>query len=1259
MRVLALLGALFLLAGAVLAAPRVVEQAGYVVLAGDTYVLKLDLETGAITSFAGPGDSNPLCWSGPDGLWKLAFADHSELVASQFGASGTRTCKVRILQQPPRVELHYSAPEAEVEVTLTPRPGWVDFTGRVQPYKQAALTFALPARLYFSTETLTHFYSPLNGTRSVGAVFAPGFFKPQPPDSPSGWRPEPLGPAGYEALFGGPLLQKADFVKPITLQVTSVGRKALSPALCAALEHSQAEVNRPSAPGQLDVVWVDSSQGPWFGASHLHGKGLLWRVGGKVGPEQAPLLLQLVRAALDQLPGLPARKGKIALVDLVKGPQKGGWCEVELSDWARLLSDWCSTQPSRFTFVKLTTPDQVLQALKGDEYAAILNPYGENVPIPEKVAPSAFFEALRNYVQRGGWWFECGGYPFYYALRPVKDYYWRSSYPAAFADFFHFDTTAGSVSLYRVQPRTWQSWSAAKDPSKCFVPGELGFGGSEEGGYCWRDYATYVKPGTWWQAPTSRLAQGLTARTALQAYAEANALQRPLSAKVPPALLAKLKRAVLVYYGGTAREKIAGLPYLPRGCLLHFADYLKGGFDKEYPDHLPPNRYFGTAEDLKQFFEAAHTAGDLISPYTNPTWWCDNPRGPTFQQAGEAPLLRTLDGKLSPERYAQNTGFSICFWHPAVQAANRRTRAQFTEEFPVDVLFEDQCGARGWRYDTNPASPTPYAYTEGLLSLVQEDSEHVPLATENGWDQVAKYETYLCGMSWGLVPTTDAPFGRNFLKDQYPPKYWKIFPAAEYLAHTDCLFLHHDLGQFVTNEQVLAWSLGLGYCLSYRMNATTDAESPELAWLKWLAVLQQTVCARYAGQLLLEFKHLRGPDADEGSLFARYGQVEISANLCPTPRTVAGRRLASYGFFASAPGLRAGCLSEVADRDFGAKGAAFVAEKIAERRYELNWYASEQALVGAVLPETFTGSARLAWADGKHVQIQVRNGEFSTTTPYWLGRHKIAPPTELAPLAPSEWPGKPAIAVLDMPGLSGSWVKVSPAEWLEALRASTELQQANAKIVPLTSPEALQAALKAGATRYFAIVNPYGELLPTTGPGQAKATLAAIRDYVQHGGTWWETGGLSFCQAIYPAGKTWQREALGEEGLQFFGLSAGTGPVEQLPEPLAVTPLGKQVLGPALSKLVETSTTQVNRELPTNWHDPGHVTLVVGQSGDFAGGYRLGGWGWLWRLGGLNPSPALAKAVVVRTLEVLYTHPPLPVMPSVHKRVWQAELLVD
>ena len=45
--------------------------------------------------------------------------------------------------------------------------------------------------------------------------------------------------------------------------------------------------------------------------------------------------------------------------------------------------------------------------------------------------------------------------------------------------------------------------------------------------------------------------------------------------------------------------------------------------------------------------------------------------------------------------------------------------------------------------------------------------------------------------------------------------------------------VHHDLGQFVTDDEVLAWTLGLGYGLSYWVNAADldQARHPPMAAL--------------------------------------------------------------------------------------------------------------------------------------------------------------------------------------------------------------------------------------------------------------------------------------------------------------------------------------------------------------------------------------------------------------------------------------------
>ena len=98
------------------------------------------------------------------------------------------------------------------------------------------------------------------------------------------------------------------------------------------------------------------------------------------------------------------------------------------------------------------------------------------------------------------------------------------------------------------------------------------------------------------------------------------------------------------------------------------------------------------------------------------------------------------------------------------------------------------------------------------------------------------------------------------------PETWTIFPLAQAIAHDKTVLLHHDLGQFITNDQVLSWSLGLGYSLSYRLAAAALAQDVPREWLAWLDRLQKSVCARYIGEPLADFSHDRAPSISEANM---------------------------------------------------------------------------------------------------------------------------------------------------------------------------------------------------------------------------------------------------------------------------------------------------------------------------------------------------------------------------------------------------------
>ncbi|NQT52680.1 hypothetical protein HQ576_11540, partial [bacterium] len=131
---------------------------------------------------------------------------------------------------------------------------------------------------------------------------------------------------------------------------------------------------------------------------------------------------------------------------------------------------------------------------------------------------------------------------------------------------------------------------------------------------------------------------------------------------------------------------------------------------------------------------------------------------------------------------------------------------------------------------------------------------------------------------------------------------------------------------------------------------------------------------------------------------------------------------------------------------------------------------------------------------------------------------------------------------------------------------------------------------------------------------------------------------------------------VGPSGTGCLGMPVGGGDVDAPPEKLRVTPAGRAWLRGALADRIGRLSSAVNRGLVRGSHDPGHVTLVAGSTQDFIGGYRLDGWGWLWRIGGFYPNPDVAVPVAVRVMEHIATHPPLPAKVGGTKYLWHTKV---
>lgn len=489
-----------------------------------------------------------------------------------------------------------------------------------------------------------------------------------------------------------------------------------------------------------------------------------------------------------------------------------------------------------------------------------------------------------------------------------KAYWWHGSrYPNGHADFWLLEFADGAaLSGYGVQPRP------AHEPWQMSVPfmrTHQDVGGTPKGGRLGHGYFPGVRPGESRRLPTFRLSgrPGLAAQ--LDAYAKANDLGKPLAEKVPAPTLDRLLHGPLVLIGGSADEIRRALPHISAPALVHVKQYLNSGFDRRYPDILPPGERFGGADGLKRLVDDIHARGMLFMPYTNPTWWSE-PKGPSFQEAGEAAFWRARDGSFHQEAYGEGTsGWRTTLWHPVVRKANRRVVSAFKTDYPTDLLFQDQVGGRAEQYDFNPASPTSTSYIEGLLSMAEEDARDLPLGCEDGWDRMADINAALFGNCWRMFPVDiQNPDRHPNMKRQWPADLWEYEPVLPRLMKGNVLFYMHDLGQFVRNDRVLAWHVAFAYCL----NATYHydvflTDNPHTRWYRRLCAVQRDMIAKIAAQPVVSFVHDRkpllarddiAPDSplDDGTVVAQYGGTKVYVNLGDVTRAVGPYVLGPYGW---------------------------------------------------------------------------------------------------------------------------------------------------------------------------------------------------------------------------------------------------------------------------------------------------------------------------------------------------------------------------
>ncbi len=461
-------------------------------------------------------------------------------------------------------------------------------------------------------------------------------------------------------------------------------------------------------------------------------------------------------------------------------------------------------------------------------------------------------------------------------------YDFGSRYPGQmFADFAYTDLSVGSFAVYLVQdrqiPLKTSNWLILRDDT--YAGGVAKYH---------HDYDVEIGSTEQWTSPTTVLSVGAALDEAMAAYwtRSGHDAMPTLEDKLGAALREQLARAVLLkcdFQQGswTFASFQSFLDSLPTGNLLHLVAFWPNGFDEYYPDYLPPNAALGTQSELQNLVAYARSAGHLVMPYTNPTWWDD--QSPTLASLGTGIVARDRTGSLIYETYNGHGGYVVTPQSPAVITRQDQTRDEFTLTVPCDFLFEDQIGARGQpSYDGNPAAPDPTQYTQGLIDVAARSAQRLPIMTEGGFDRLAWFESGYCNsQTIGWHP--------------WPSGTYTPYPMAPLWAHENLIFHAHNLaGATMANDlPALTYHVSMGYSLAH------DLSLLDLDWLELLDAFQKHFVSTLVGAGMTFFENL----AIEGQTCTVFGDgTVLTANLTPTGMSQDEHVIAADGFLAESNG---------------------------------------------------------------------------------------------------------------------------------------------------------------------------------------------------------------------------------------------------------------------------------------------------------------------------------------------------------------------
>ena len=429
----------------------------------DVYSVSLREADGAILSIVDKAGGTTA--AGGDSLWRLDFETETFAASAFMAAPWNGVMQSHWNDNGDRLTLQYHSDVLALTVHIAFAASHFDLSAEIVRSDRPIMRLFLPDQISFPTAGMARLVFPARAPEALGYAFLPAFYGDHHAGNSQQFTRVRCGGMGYQQLYGGPLRQLDDKQPQAPLTATAEGRKWFSPEAIAAIG-AAVERHRPppkaSNPVAAGHTRRTGPERPRFAAKACF---RIAALSAEAWNEAKMCSSASYYDHAGHIAAIPTLKGrKIAIIALRNGPLRGGGTAPTVDDWRLAVANPAILRPAGAELAVIESAAQMRDALAGDDVGMILNPYGEWFPSDDAKQLTADLALLRDYVRRGGIWWEVGSHPFYYALEPTPYLSHSVQYPNGSADFMYVDYSRGGIALFGIQPMMRQPWDSERHP---------------------------------------------------------------------------------------------------------------------------------------------------------------------------------------------------------------------------------------------------------------------------------------------------------------------------------------------------------------------------------------------------------------------------------------------------------------------------------------------------------------------------------------------------------------------------------------------------------------------------------------------------------------------------------------------------------------------------------------------------------------------------------------------------------------------------